>query len=99
VAGAVTTFIELQQANPVEDLGPELAVFDRIGMLAASYRRVQQVHHAWVYNRDDAGIDRWLILDTEERARALCLHLAERRGPRQQPAPPDLDDMLRDISR
>lgn len=95
----MTAFVQINPPDPVNDRGVELAVFDRAGMIAASYCRVGQVYHTWEYNRDDAGIARWLILDTEGRARALCLAISERRGPHPVEGPPDLDDMLRDVTR
>lgn len=65
------TFVDLK-SDPDQTLGPELGLFDRRGMLAVSYRRIGGAYHVWAYNRDDAGIARFFILDSEARARALC---------------------------
>jgi hypothetical protein len=80
------------QSECLPEWGPDLGVFDARGMLAASYRRHCESYHAWVYNRDDAGIARFLILDTEERARLLCLAVLDERD--GWDPPPDLDAML-----
>ena len=93
-------FVNLQDADPVNDVEIEWGIFDGRGMLAASYRCVRTFAHAWVYNREDAGIERWLILDSEARAQAFCEAVARERGlVIDQLPPPDLDEMFRDLSR
>lgn len=91
------TFVDLQRSDPENEVGTEWGIFDHRGMLAASYRNTRNVYHAWEYNPDDAGIARWLILDSETRAIAFCEMIAEHRGLAQDP-PPDLDQMWKNLT-
>lgn len=92
-------FVQIRKSSIDDDLGPELGVFDRRGMLVASYQRKERVYYAWTYKPDRADIDRFLILDSEARARAFCLAVSERFGRAIDTTPPDLDEMWRGLSR
>ena len=92
-------FVEIARSEPTADLGPELALFDRTGMLVASYRTKLNAVDVWIYMSDCAVIDQYLILDTEDRARELCEHVTERRnGPPPHTTPPNLDEMMKGLS-
>lgn len=92
-------FAMLQRPMPEQDLGPEFGVFDRYGLLAASYREALGSCHVWVYNKHDARIVQFMIMKNADLARLYCEEVAKERGWQPEPTePPDLDAMLRDLN-
>lgn len=92
------TFIEMEKAIPEDDLGPELAIFDGTGVLAASYRTHRNIIKVWIYNRVQSGlIEQYLVLNSENVARLVCESVATARGAVIESHAPDLDAMLRNI--
>lgn len=91
-------FAMLQRQMPEQDFGPEFGIFDRYGLLAASYREALGSCHVWVYGKHDARIVQFMIMKSADLARLYCEEVAKERG--WQPGssdPPDLDAMFKTL--